>query len=105
MKFALVVSILFLLYILLVLSATTQSVEAFGVFGCTPVPYDKLLKDMYTQNELNEYLKKEWTPKTADEKNKMMASWDTSSCENQNSTYNLLVTSRQKRDTVDALSK
>jgi len=58
MKFALVVGAIFLLYILLVLSATTRSVETFGVFGCTPVPFDKLLKYMHTPKELADYLKK-----------------------------------------------
>ena len=104
MKFALFVSAIFLLYILLVFSAS-RSVEGFGVFGCTPVPFDKLLKDMYTPQELADYLKNKWEPKTTNEKNKEIADWDTSSCENQNSTYNMLVTVRQKRDTVDALAK
>lgn len=105
MKFALVISILFLLYVLLVLSATPTPVEAFGVFGCTPVPFDKFLKDMYTPQELATYLKNTWEPKTANEKNKEIAAWDNNSCENQNATYNMLVAARQKRDTVDALAK
>jgi hypothetical protein len=103
MKFALFVSAIFLLYILLVLSAS-RSVEGFGVFGCTPVPFDKFLKDMYTPQELANYLKNTWDPKTANEKNKEIAAWDSNSCENQNSTYNMLVAARQKRDTVDALA-
>lgn len=105
MKFALVVGILFLVYILIVLTATTRSVEAFGVFGCSPVPFDKVLKDMYTPKELTDYLNKNWNDKTPDEKNKAIADWDNTSCDNQNSLYTMFVEGRQKRDTVDKLAK
>lgn len=108
MKFELLVGVSFLLYILIVqtaaaAAATNESVEHFGVFGCTPVPFDKLLKDMYTSTELEAYLSKNWNDKTANEKNKEIADWDKNSCENQNKTYDMFVAARQKRDTVDAL--
>jgi len=92
--------------ILLILIAfiNTPTVENFGVFGCTPIPYDKLLKDIYTKPELIAYLKKDWDDKTADEKNKMIADWDTGfTCENQHVFYDNIVESRKKRESIDAL--
>ena len=91
MKFELLVGVTFLLYILIVqtaaaAAAATGPVEHFGVFGCAKIPFDKALKDTKTPQELADYLKKEWSPKTTDEKNKMMADWETMSCENQNKT-------------------
>lgn len=105
MKFELLVGVSFLLYILVVQAAAVAKgpVEHFGVFGCTPIPFDKLLKDMYTSTELEAYLSKNWNDKTANEKNKEIADWDKNSCENQNKTYDMFVAARQKRDTVDAL--
>ena len=79
--------------------------EPFGVFGCSPVPFDKVLKDMYTPKELADYLDKNWNTKTSDEKNKAMADWDKVQCESQNELYNMFVEARQKRDTVDKLAK
>ena len=106
MRFELLVGITFLLYILVVQAAAVAEgpVEHFGVFGCAKIPFDKALKDTKTPLELADYLKTEWNPKTTDEKNKMMNDWENMACENQNKTYDMLVSARQKRDTVDALA-
>lgn len=102
MKFALLIGVSFLLYILIVYVAI--SVENFGVFGCSPILFDKALKDTKTPQELDNYLKTEWNPKTTDEKNNMMTGWEKMPCNKQTELYDMLVKMRQKRDTVDALA-
>ena len=80
-----------------------QTVEGFGVFGCTPISYDQLINDTYTPHELQIFLTESWNTQTPDQKNQLIATWDAIPCQNQNDMYTAGVAEKTKRAAVDTL--
>lgn len=100
----LAIAILLLVGLCLLRQTQTQSqIEGFGVFGCSPIAYDKAISDMYTASELQIFLADSWTTQTPDERNKTLADWDGMPCQQQNDIYTQGIAEKAKRAAVEKL--
>jgi hypothetical protein len=92
---------LFLTGVLLLSIQKSTLQEPFGVFGCSPIPFQTLVKDMLTPAELETWKKDTWGKLTSEQKNAQIHGWDTISCERQHTLRASIVDSKKKRESVD----
>jgi hypothetical protein len=94
-------------FIMIVSTAPTQTatIEGFGIFGgCNTIAYNKLVNDMYTPDELQNFFTNTRNTQIPDQKNSLIATWDQMACSDQNDYYTLVTTEKTKRAAVDSLA-
>jgi hypothetical protein len=89
------------LVVLVILVFRQQVVEGFGLFGGDDkIPYDKLIKDKYSPEELTEFKKNVWEKWDSAQRDGIIASWDSKSSKEQNKYYKDAVDKANKRNAV-----
>ena len=76
--------------------------EKFGVFGTYAIPYNKLIKELYTEKELIG-VRADWERKNVDEKNREIHSWNRAPPELQEAVVKMVKgwkDSRQRMETI-----
>lgn len=97
----LLVTFVIIFFSIFVLSMLTPYTEAFGAFGCSKIPFEKLLVDTRTPSEHEEWKKNYWNKQNTNQKNGDIAQWDKYPCEEQNKIYKLYTDQKKKREAVD----
>lgn len=78
-----------------------QMIEGFGLFGGDEkIPYDKLLKDIFSPEELVEFKKNVWDKWDSAQRDAVIAAWDNTSSKDQNKFYKDAVEKAKKRNAV-----
>jgi hypothetical protein len=80
---------------------TSQTIEPFGILGCSKIPFNKFIVDIHTPSEYQEWKKTFWSKTTSEGKNDVINWWDNIPCDKQNSTYNDGVKGRKQREAIE----
>jgi len=100
MKYGWIVMVGLIVLVALVLRRPT--IEGFGLFGGgdEKIPYEKLLKDIYSEEELAEFKKNVWEKWDSATRDAVIAGWDNTSSKDQNKQYKEAVEKAKKRNAV-----
>lgn len=80
--------------------------EGFAIFGIgggsdsDPIPYNKLINDTYTANELVAW-KANWLAISVDQRNGVLAEWDGIDPKEQHKMYTQAVAQKQEREAIE----
>ena len=89
------------LIVLLLLVFRQQMTEGFGLFGGDEkIPYDTLLKDIYSPEELAEFKKNVWDKWDSAQRDGVIATWGNTSIKEQQRQYKEAVEKAKKRNAV-----
>jgi hypothetical protein len=97
LKLSLVIILVFSVFVLY----TSQTIEPFGMLGCSKIPFNKFIVDIHTPSEYQEWKKTAWGKLTSKDKNDFINWWDSLPCEKHNSSYNDGVKSRKQREAIE----
>lgn len=99
--FKLVVIMAIIIGMLVLYRLTSCTTESFSAFGCSKIPFEKLLLAMRTPSEHQEWKKKEWDTAPTFQKDIAIGMWDEKPCEEQNESYKKVEERKNKRMAVD----
>jgi hypothetical protein len=89
------------LIVLVAIVFRQQMIEGFGLFGGDEkIPYDTLLKDIFSPEELTEFKKNVWDKWDSAQRDAVIAAWDNTSSKEQNKQYKEAVERAKKRNAV-----
>ena len=90
------------LIVLVAIVFRQQMIEGFGLFGGgdEKIPYDTLLKDIFSPEELTEFKKNVWDKWDSAQRDAVIAAWDNTSSKEQNKQYKEAVERAKKRNAV-----
>jgi hypothetical protein len=90
------------LIVLVAIVFRQQMIEGFGLFGGgdEKIPYDTLLKDIFSPEELAEFKKNVWDKWDSAQRDAVIAAWDNTSSKEQNKQYKEAVERAKKRNAV-----